>query len=158
MRKMKINRNIQNIQELRDEISRLKVLKYEQESYLTDQFQLLQDKLNGPARFIQKIGGIFTGSSDNKSDVSRFKSDWLTSSLRVSLPFLFNRVLFRKAGVLKKAMLVLASQRVANFINVDRITTLIDKITNMIRPKADEKRFRKKRRVDYGIPPDSETY
>lgn len=158
MTKMKINRNIQNVGELREEIARLKVLKYEQESYLNDQFQLLQDKMSGPARFFQRIGGIFTGSSDNKSELSGFKSDWLTSSLRWGLPFLFNRVLFRRAGMLKKAMLILASQRAANFINMDRLTTIIDKVSNAIRPKSSAKRSKGKKYVDYGIPPDSETY
>lgn len=158
MTKMKTNRNIYNVQDLRSEIVRLKALKREQEHYLSDQLNLLQDQISAPSRFFQKIGGIFTGSSDHKSESTAFKADWLTSSLRLGLPFLFNRVLFKKAGVLKKIMLVLASQRAANFVNADRIAGLIDKLTQFIRPKSKAKPASSKEEVDYGIPPDSETY
>lgn len=155
---MKTNRNIYNVQDLRDEIVRLKSLKREQESYLNDQMNLLEDQFSAPARFIHKVGEVFTGTSESQRNAASFKSDWLTSTLRVGLPFLFNRVLFRKAGIFKKIMLVLASQRAANFINMDRIAGLIDKVTDLIRPKGTAQKRQSRERVDYGIPPDSETY
>src|SRR5690606_31758579 len=90
----------------------------------------------------------FSGATDTNSD-------WLTNSLRVGLPFLFNKVLFRKAGFLKKALLLIATQKMAGSVNQEKITKIIDKVTDIIRPKSQKSNNKRK---DYGIPPDSESY
>lgn len=158
---MKTKREINNIQELRAEISRLKVLKYEQESYLGDQFQLLEHKLEAPARLYNRLtswmpnsleGILPSISSPNQST----GSDWITNSLRIGLPFLFNKILFRKAGFIKKALLLVASQQAAGFFNKDKLAGIIDSISSIIHPSPNKKK--KKKETDYGIPPDSETY
>ena len=151
------NRSIKNVDELRAEISRLKLLKMEQESYLSDQFALLQDKLESPLRFFDKITSWFPKMNNNLNSLgsSDSNSDWVTNSLRVGLPFLFNKILFRKAGFIKKALLLVATQKVAGGLNQDKIAKVVDKITDIIRPKSKKG---KKQTKDYGIPPDSETY
>lgn len=156
---MATNRNINNLDELRAEVARLESLKKEQEVYLGDQMGLLQHKVEAPVRFFKR----FTSWRPTPKNISRkFKkdnddADWLTNSLRLGLPVIFNRVLFRKAGFIKKTLLLLASQKAAGAINQDRVTSFIAKLAAIIRPSNDKKR-RKKRHKDYGIPPDSETY
>lgn len=158
---MATNRNINNLDELRAEIVRLESLKKEQEVYLGDQMGLLQHKIEAPVRFFKR----FTSWAPTSSNINRnFKSksgsedaDWLTNSLRVGLPVIFNRVLFRKAGFIKKTLLLLASQKAASAINQDRVTGFISKLASIIRPSESKKR-KKKKHKDYGIPPDSETY
>src|SRR5690554_281102 len=154
---MTANRNIRNVDELKAEISRLKLLQAEQESYLSDQFVLLQDKIESPFRLLNKLTSWFPKINNELSSfgATDSNSDWLTNSLRVGLPFLFNKVLFRKAGFIKKALLLVATQKMAGGINQDKITKIIDKIADIIRPKS--KNTNKPRR-DYGIPPDSESY
>jgi len=151
------NRSIRNVDELKAEIARLKLLQKEQESYLSDQFILLKDKVESPIRFFNKITSWFPKLTNNINSFgsSDLNSDWVTNSLRIGLPFLFNKVLFRKAGFIKKALLLVATQKMAGGLNQDKITKIIDKITDIIRPKAKKTR---KRTKDYGIPPDSETY
>lgn len=154
---MMANKNIRNVEELRAEISRLKLLQKEQESYLSDQLLLLQEKVESPMRFVNNLTSWFpkinhSVDSFGSKDVN---SDWLTNSLRVALPFLFNKVLFRKAGFIKKALLLIATQKMAGGINQDKIAKIIDKLTEFIRPKAKKTNGEVK---DYGIPPDSETY
>lgn len=157
---MKINRNINNVDELRAEISRLKVLQIEQEAYLTDQLDLLQEKVDTPMRVFSKLASwIPLGGkehSGNQNHDGEHEGDWLTSSMRVGLPFLFNKVLFRKAGFIKKALLLLASQKAAGAINQDLVVNIIDKVSAFIKPS--KKKKEKKKEEDYGIPPDSETY
>lgn len=153
---MKNKRDITTIEELRAEIARLKVLKYEQESYLGDQFTLLEYKLEAPTRLYNRITSWIPAVkeglvSENKS----MDSDWVTNSLRVGLPFIFNKVLFRKAGFIKKGLLLLASQQAATFINKDRLADVINTISSFIKPS---KRKKQRKGSDYGIPPDSETY
>jgi len=46
---------IRNLQELKAEISRLKTLKNEQESYLKAQFTLLNNKIEAPIRFFNTL-------------------------------------------------------------------------------------------------------
>ena len=152
------NRNITNVDELRAEISRLTLLQKEQENYLSDQFILLQDKIESPIRVFNKLTSWFPkiGNDLNSfSGATDTNSDWLTNSLRVGLPFLFNKVLFRKAGFLKKALLLIATQKMAGSVNQEKITKIIDKVTDIIRPKSQKSN---KKRKDYGIPPDSESY
>lgn len=156
---MATNRNITNLDELRAEIARLESLKKEQEGYLGDQMGLLQHKVEAPVRFIKR----FTSWRPTPNNISRKlkgdndQSDWLTKALRVGLPVIFNRVLFRRAGFIKKTLLLLASQKAAGAINQDRLTSFINKLATIIRPSEGKKRKKRKQR-DYGIPPDSETY
>lgn len=152
---MKNKKEIHNIEELRAEIARLKVLKFEQEVYLEDQFNHLQHKMEAPMRLYDRIVSFFPSAKEAfLPDTKSLGSDWVTNSLRVGLPFLFNKVLFKKAGFIKKGLLLIASQQAASFLNKDRLAEIIDKITSLIQPKD----RRNKKETDYGIPPDSETY
>ena len=154
---MKTKKEIHNIEDLRAEIARLKVLKFEQEAYLGDQFDLLEYKLEAPMRLYERITSFFPSVKEAfLTNGKSAGSDWVTNSLRVGLPFLFNKVLFRKAGFIKKGLLLLASQQAAGFLNKDILAEGIDKITSLIHRSS--KRTKKKRETDYGIPPDSETY
>lgn len=153
---MKNKRDITNIEELRAEIARLKVLKHEQESYLGDQFNLIEYKLEGPARLYNRITSWIPAVKEGLvADNKNSDSDWVTNSLRVGLPFIFNKVLFKKAGFIKKGLLLLASQQAATFINKDRLADVIDTVSSFIKPSKGKKR---RKHTDYGIPPDSETY
>jgi len=153
-----INRNINNVDELKAEIARLKLLQREQEGYLNDQFGLFQEKIESPIHFFNKLTSWIP--KGKKSDINptfgNSETDWVTNSFRVALPFVFNKVLFRKAGFIKKGLLLLASQKAAGAINQDRLIGIIDKVSSLIRPS--KKRNSKRERRDYGIPPDSETY
>ncbi len=153
---MMTNRTINNVDELNAEIARLESLQLEQENYLKDQVGFLQQKAEGPLQFFKRMsswmpkggGGpkMFTGANAH--------ADWLTNTLRVTLPFIFNKVIFRRAGFIKKALLLFASQKAASVINQERVTSVIDKIASFIRPNKTRKPVVR----DYGIPPDSETY
>lgn len=153
---MKNKKEIHNIGELREEIARLKILKLQQEVYLEDQFNHLHHKMEAPIRLYERITSFFPSAKEAFfPEMKSASSDWVTNSLRVALPFIFNKLLFRKAGFIKKGLLLLASQQAAGFLNKNRLAEIIDKITSLIQPSKKEKKIKE---TDYGIPPDSETY
>src|SRR5690606_21206162 len=98
-------------------IARLRVLKYEQERYIGDQLNLLEDKFQAPLDFFDRITSFFSAAKDNTAFAGTgFHSDWVTNSLKVGLPFIFNKIFFRKAGIIKKSLLLLASQQAAGLL------------------------------------------
>lgn len=153
---MKTRRNIQNIEELRIEIARLKSLKNEQEVYLGDQFNLLEYKLEAPIRLYKRVSSFLPSFKEGSTSHDSLDSDWVTKAMRIGLPYLFNKVLFKKAGFIKKGLLLMASQQAAGFLNKDRLSDLFDTVTSLVKPSK-KKRFRNSD-SNYGIPPDSETY
>lgn len=162
---------INNIVELKAEIARLKLLKVEQEAYLSDQYVLLRKKVDIPSRVLGTIAssipgvdmvkGLFSAAVPSKQSD---KTDWLSNTLRLGLPLVLNRTLLRNTGWLKKGLLLFASERAANEINQDRVGSAISKVADFIRPKKKNKKHRdvasfeaEQEEVSMGIPPNSET-
>ncbi len=161
---------IHNLVELKLEIARLKVLKREQEAYLTNQYRLLNNKIEAPVRFFKSLKAGIPGISVVENLLSKSgnkNSDWLTKALRIGVPFVMNRFFLKDAGMLKKALMLLVSERAVGQINKNSISGFVSKLTDLIRPKG-----KKKKKADrtlepqivadevneYGIPSYSETY
>ncbi|MEH6304123.1 hypothetical protein RYH73_00650 [Olivibacter sp. CPCC 100613] len=158
---------ITNIEELQAEIARLKTMKMEQEAYLEHQFGLLKDKINKPVHFFQNMFSFLPNTASLFGNIGTkggaFQGDWLTKSLRIGLPFLVNRVFFRKAGYFKRILMGLLSSQAAGFFNKERLAQGIDAVTSWIKKsskkgKSAKPSNRNRRDYDFGIPPDSETY
>jgi hypothetical protein len=152
---------IHNIEDLRSEISRLRVQRNEYEDEMLQFSKKIADKFEGPMTLINKVSDLFsTFFKDDKDQVSgRKDSDWITSIFRFGLPVFMNRFFFRKSGIITKSIIALVSQKAATSLNMDTFTSLIDKASEWIRGNANRPRKRKNPVLkDYGIPPDSETY
>lgn len=169
---------INNIGELRLEIARLNQLKKEQQAYLADQYHLLRHKVEAPARFVGTIAssipgvdlvkGIFSSFKGGGSSGTLNQTDWLGRVVQLGLPLVLNRTFLRNSSWLKKALVLLASEKAVGGITQDKVESVISKITDFVRPK---KKSKKKHRevaplaevegedtLNFGIPPDSETY
>lgn len=155
---MRKESKIKNLGDLRLEIARLNTLAKAQESYLSDQYQLLSEKVAAPVRFIKSLTTWIPGGSFAKGlfEKSNKDEDWLSRMLRIGLPLVLNRFFLRKAGFIKRALVTLLSQQAAGALNKDTVAGIISKVANFVRPPA--KRRKRPRHKDYGIPPDSETY
>lgn len=161
---------INNIGELKLEIARLNQLKKEQESYLADQYSLLKHKVEAPARFLSSVASSIPGVDLVKGLVSSVggskKQDWLTRVLQLGLPLVLNKTFLRNSGWLKKALVLLASETAAGSVTKDRVGAVISKIADFVRPKKSKKKHKDilpfeeegQDTVNFGIPPDSETY
>ncbi|MND57323.1 hypothetical protein D3C87_599840 [compost metagenome] len=160
---------IRNLQELKTEIARLKELKNEQEAYLKTQFTLFNNKIEAPIRFFNSLKNNIPGVNIIQqlfAKSSNPDSDWLTKTLRIGVPFVMNRLFLKNSGMLKKALMLLLSERAVGQINQDKISGLIGKLSNFIRPKKKKKKASqiegddtiKDEVNEYGIPSYSETY
>jgi len=155
---MRKESKIKNLGDLRMEINRLQVLAKAQEDYLNDQYRLFNEKVAAPMRFVKSLIAWVPGADLAKGLFAKGKKDedWVSRVLRIGLPVILNRFFLRRAGFIKRALVTLLSQQAAGALNKDRISSLIGKVADFVRPSQNGKR--KPKHVDYGIPPDSETY
>ncbi len=146
---------IQNIDDLRAEFIRLEVVRTEIETELKIEAQKITSKIQVSLMLLRKLNTIFGGSKDKSG--TKDGEDWVTSIFRIGLPVILNRFLFPKSGFIVKSIIELISQTTAKTVNTDLMIELIEKVTQWI--KSTGSRNKKEAEiVDYGIPPDSETY
>ncbi len=134
------NVNINNVDELRAEIARLRGTKEEQGMALAKRF-------NTPMTALATLYTIFPNKpEDGKTNL--FQQDFVSMLSRIFLPLALNKTLFRNSGFLVKTLVSLASQKASGFINEDSIMDLWSKIKILF--------DKKDKHTDYGIPPESE--
>lgn len=148
---MKNTHKISNLQELKEEIARVEQLKFEQETYLLSQYDLLKLKMGAPRRFFNAITSAIPGGNLVKGLVSSVgkatkgeDADWLTRALQLGAPLLLNSTLLRNSGWLKKALVLLASETAVGQVNQSKVSGIINKVTGFIRPKKEKEEREKK--------------
>lgn len=80
-----------------------------------------------------------------------------SSIMSMVLPFLVNSTLFRGSGFLTKTLVGLASNKVGKTLDAEHLSAIFNSVKSWFsgsRKKAEHV----PQYVDYGIPPDSETY
>ena len=146
---------ILNIDDLRAEVARLEVARTEIETELKIEAQKITSKIEIPLLLLRKLNYFFGGSKDKSG--SKSSEDWVSSIFRVVLPLLLNRFLLPKSGFIVKSIIELISQTTAKTVNTDLMIELIEKVTQWIKSTGSRNK-KEAEMVDYGIPPDSETY
>ena len=146
---------IQNIDDLREEVVRLEVVRTEIETELKNEAQKITSKIRIPLMLLRKLNNFFAGSKDKSG--KKEGEDWVTSIFRIGLPLMLNRFLFPKSGFIVKSIIELISQTTAKTVNRDLMIELIEKITQWIKSTGTTNK-KETEMVDYGIPPDSESY
>lgn len=143
---------IKNLDELKGEIARLTALKHEQETYLSNQYTLLKDKIEAPARIANNVVSSIPGVGLLKGLVSATKSmntgaakesDWMTQALRIGLPLVLNRTFLRNSSWAKKALVLLASETAAQQMTQENVSGVLSKLAGFIRPKKSKKKEKK---------------
>ncbi|NEU09100.1 hypothetical protein GZH53_12310 [Flavihumibacter sp. R14] len=146
---------IENIDDLRSEILRLKLQRFHHEALIEQHVHRLKDKFRIPSILLNKVNTWF---GDNARGVDKSSNDWVTNAFRIGLPVALNKLVFGKSGFIMKSLVTLLSQKAATSFNKDSITSWIDTASSWIRGAAKSRRSRSANSDDYGIPPDSETY
>ncbi|AZI24657.1 MAG: hypothetical protein ABWZ79_01415 [Pedobacter agri] len=77
------------------------------------------------------------------------------TAMSLLLPMVMNKTLFRGAGFLTKAAVGLVSGKVGKSLDAEHLSAIFNSVKGWFGKKKDQKA---KKFVDYGIPPDSETY
>lgn len=146
---------IQNIDDLREEVTRLQVIRTEMESEIKTETQKITSRLKVPLMLLRKLNDFFGVSKDSSG--RKVGEDWVSSIFRIGLPVMMNRFLFPKSGFIVKSVIELISQNAAKTVNKDLMSGVLERLSEWIKtPKTKTKK--EPELADYGIPPDSETY
>ena len=147
---MKTNKNIRTLEELHAEIHRLK------EDYNLRGVQLKLDTKAYISQF--SIGNLFkkfaTPSGLLKLDE---KTNISSKVMSILLPMLLNSTVFRGSGLITKAVAALVSGKVGKSLDAENLSGIFNIVKSLFTGKKDKDKD-KVAFVDYGIPPDSETY
>lgn len=147
---------IENLEQLRAEIQLLKQKRAEQELYFIQKKENIKEAFNSPFTFIKKLGLFFGVNKSTKT--SGISADWATALARFVIPFILNKTLLRGKGAMLKSLFALISQKAINpaIFNQGKIMGVAGKVSEWIGDFISK--TKRKKRMDYGIPPDSETY
>jgi hypothetical protein len=133
--------SINNIDELKAEIERLRLVK-------ADQGKALARRFNSPLTALSTLSTIFPREPGVDSKTGIFHQDIFGLLSRFLLPLTLNKTLFRNSNFLVKSLVSLVSQKASHFVNEDTVTSLWDKVKSIFEKKD--------KHEDYGIPPESE--
>lgn len=150
---------IQNSEELRAEILRLRGLRHTLEDELLIETNKAAAKFRIPLMLLSKLNEWFSPfhKSSTKNSAYNTETDWVTSVFRVGLPVMLNKFIFPKSGFLLKSVVEFLSQNAAKSVNKNVISEMIDHLAEWVKSTKRVKK-REPEMADYGIPPDSETY
>jgi hypothetical protein len=144
----KNNYDIQNLNDLQTRMLSLKV-----------DYQLQEDMIKSDVKIYVKqftLGNLIkryaTPSAFLKVDDKLNISSRLMSMV---LPVLMNSTLFRGSGFITKTLVGLATSKVGKTLDAEHLSAIFNSVKGLFSSKKKEK---KAGYVDYGIPPDSETY
>lgn len=142
------NYNIRNLQDLEARKHELKV-----------EYTLKQDDLkrDTKAYFKQFTLGALIKKYATPSNLFKADEKLNISSTAMSLilPMIMNKTIFRGSGFITKALVGLASGKVGKSLDAEHLSAIFNSVKGWFSKKSEKK---EKKFVDYGIPPDSETY
>jgi len=151
---------IQDLQHLKIRIAFLKLKQLDDELVIKQKFHSIKETFTSPLKFLKRIGSMVGISHDNvtTSNPSLKKADWVTNFVRVFLPLLLNKTLLRNRGIIVKSLVSILSQRTVSSMSFNKnvLANWIDKATGFI--NSTKKKVKPIKQIDYGIPPESETY
>jgi hypothetical protein len=115
--------SIKTIEDLRDEIARIRVIEARQGTELGKRFS------SPSAIFASIISLLNSGNrSDGDDHPGIFNQDFFGLLSRIVLPVTLNKTLFKKSNFLVKTLVGLVSQKASNYISGDAIHGLWDKV------------------------------
>lgn len=113
---------VKNINDLRDEIFRLKAVEHEQSVALAQRF-------NSPSAIFSTIYSIFPKTPGTEGTNGGFFNQDIVGLLsRIVLPFTLNKTLFRNSNFIVKTLVGLVSQKASHFISEDSVVGVWDKV------------------------------
>ena len=148
---MKTNKNIRTLADLHSEIHRLRIdytdrgilLKHDTKTYI-NQFSLgnLIKRYATPSSFLK---------FDEKTNISG-------KIMSVVLPMLLNSTIFRGSGLITKAIGAIVSGKVGKSLDAEHLSGIFNVVKSLFTGKKAKEKEEAVAFIDYGIPPDSETY
>ena len=140
--------HINTLDDLHNEVSRLKA------DYKHRGIMLKEDSKN----YIRQlsIGNIVKKYATPSGFLKLDENTHITSKIMsIALPMLLNITLFKGSGVVTKAIGSLVSGKIGKSLDAENISGVFNMVKSFFNKKDKKKKIGF---VDYGIPPDSETY
>ncbi len=149
---------IQNSDDLRMEILRLRAIRSEIEVDLKVETERITNRFRIPLMLFSKVNDwVSPMFKPSRNEPGNINQDWVTNIFKIGLPVVMNKFIFPRSGFLLKSVVELLSQTTAKTVNKDVLTDLINKFSDWI--KSSKRKKKQEPGIDdYGIPPDSETY
>lgn len=118
---------IRNINDLQDEISRIRVIEDQQATALAARF-------SSPSAIFSSIMSLLNHGNRNNGEKtpSIFSQDFLGLLSRIVLPVTLNKTLFKNSGFLIKTMVGLLSQKASNYISGDAVQGIWGKVKSLL--------------------------
>jgi hypothetical protein len=142
--------NIQDLDQLNAEISLLKANYTLQGNLIKSDVKVYAKQLT-PANLIKRF---VTPSNLFKADDKLNVSSKLMSMI---LPFVLNSTIFRGSGFITKALVGMATSKVGKTLDAEHLTSMFSSVKSWL-GGVKKKKEKSSHYLDYGIPPDSETY
>ncbi|MES2446521.1 MAG: hypothetical protein V4546_05030 [Bacteroidota bacterium] len=140
--------HINTLEDLHNEVHRLKV-DYKRRGVL-----IKEDSKHYIKRF--SIGNMFRKHATPNGLLKLDENTHITSKIMsIALPMLLNSTVFRGSGVITKAIGALVSGKLGKSLDAENLTGAFNMVKSLFGKKTKKKQVGF---VDYGIPPDSETY
>lgn len=117
---------IKNIDDLREEIARMRVIENQQGTALAARF-------SSPSAIFSSIMSLInSGSShDGAKQPGIFSQDFLGLLSRIVLPVTLNKTLFKHSNFLVKALVGLVSQKASHYISEDAVSGIWGKVKSL---------------------------
>jgi len=147
-KKMRNYKNIRTLQDLQAKKLELKVEYKLKQTLLVADGKTYLHQFTPAALFKKYVTPNNLFKVDDKLNISG-------TAMSVLLPMFMNKTIFRGAGFLTKAAVGLVSGKVGKSLDAEHLSGIFNSVKGWF-SKNKEKKARKF--VDYGIPPDSETY
>ncbi|WP_397298359.1 hypothetical protein [Pedobacter sp. UC225_61] len=146
---MKINyNNINTLDDLHNQVQLLKA------DYKHRGVMLKEDSKNYIKQF--SLGNMIKKFATPSGLLKIDESTHITSKIMsIALPMLLNSTIFRGSGLLTKALGALVSGKVGKSLDAENLSGIFNMVKSIFNKKGKKKDAAF---VDYGIPPDSETY
>lgn len=141
--------NINTLKELQNKRVQLKI------DYMILEDDLKQSGKDYVMQFTPKALFKKFTSKRNLDDANR-QFNLVGNAMSFLLPVFMRKTIFRSSGFITKAIVGLASRKIGQSLNAKKLTHLFNTAKDWVEEKIPHKP--EKKRIDYGIPPDSETY
>lgn len=123
---------IKDINDLREEIARLRGVESQQGTALAARF-------SSPSAIFSTVVSMFSGKDDGPKHPGIFSQDLLGLLSRIVLPVTLNKTLFKHSNFLVKTLVGLVSQKASNYISEDAVGGVWTKVKSLF-SKTDKKK------------------
>ncbi|WP_183562418.1 hypothetical protein [Mucilaginibacter sp. SP1R1] len=140
---------VKNIDDLREEISRMRIIESQQGTALAARF-------SSPSAIFSSIMSLLNSGNHHEDGAKQpgiFNQDFLGLLSRIVLPVTLNKTLFKNSNFLIKTLVGLVSQKASNYISEDAVSGIWGKVKSVFNKATKSKPEASHKSMPYVPPP-----